>query len=202
MFTRSIVAASILLLACLSPALAAPGTPPVSVDSWHPANWDTVLPPGISAVRTDGRRIVPDQDPTKPDYCPGLADRAVTQAQLDSPAFITDSRNVSAKVKRAIYVRDGVPYPPPRDQPDEVDHDISICLSGAETSDQAKPGFGRNLWCEPRYGPWNAYWKDGLEVKLHTLNKAGKLTIAQVADDIRGYHWVWSYLHFVGPAPA
>lgn len=170
-----------------------PRTARTQAAAWHPANWDTTLPSGVAILNTEGYRIVPDTTIT-----PGLTDPTVTLADLSKPAYIKAARNVPQSEKDRVYALYKVP-PATRAQlavkykmvsAFEVDHDISIENGGAN-------GVA-NLWPEPYFGAWNAHDKDRLENYLHKLCKAGTITLDEDQDEVRGYHWVWSYLHYFG----
>jgi hypothetical protein len=200
-----VIAGSVLVIGCaVSVLTASPNTPVVAptttaqAASWHPANWDTTLPPGVSPIRADGYRIVPDVTKT-----PGDIDPNVTQADLDTPSYIKESRNVTQAQKNWVLTE----YVIPLDdiaalrhklgtEPFEIDHDIPLCLGSTD----ATP----NLWAEPFFGPYNAHDKDRLEVFLHRQVQALKLVqggtwaqnLAEGQNEIRGFHWVWSWDHY------
>ena len=166
------------------------GSCAIVADSWHPESWDSTLPPGVDAVRADGYRIVPDVA-----ISPGVVDSSITGAEVAA-------RSVAERTKESVYAEYHVTAEQRDNErqaihgaPFEIDHDVSLELGGSNA-------IG-NLWVEPYFGPYNAHDKDRLENYLHKQVKTGKLTLAQAQDDIRGYHWPWSYVHYFGlPASA
>jgi hypothetical protein len=190
-----LAAASVLAAIMVLALLPAWGRPAAAAVSWHPKDWDTVLPPGVDAVRSDKFRIVPDQKLT-----PGACNRDTTLKDLATPGFIKKARNVPESEKKKVYAEYSISaalkallrkeY---QSAPFEVDHDISLENGGSNDIS--------NLWPEPYFGAWNAHDKDRLENYLHKISKAGTITLAVAQDDSKGYHWVWSYIHFFGSPP-
>lgn len=160
--------------------------------SWHPADWDSTLPPGVTAVTPDGVRIVPDLH-----FTPGILDSEHDNAWLiANKGHISDARNVSAREKQCAFAEYGIDRDAQKARPWEVDHDISLELGGS--NDVA------NLWPETRDRSikYNAWDKDKLEdhlaalVRQHNRNPDTGISLAEAQDEIRGYHWVWSFRHY------
>jgi hypothetical protein len=115
-----------------------------------------------------------------PALTPGVADPAVTQANIDTticvPGYTARVRNVPASEKHAVFAEYHIdPHGP--GAPFEVDHLISLELGGANA-------IG-NLWPQSYRPPplpappWiNAHGKDRLENALHALVCAHRLPLA------------------------
>ncbi len=165
--------------------------------SWHPADWDTTLPAGVEAVTVtpDGAkvRIVPDLH-----FTPGMLDSEHDNAWLiANKGHICDSRNVSGREKQCAFAAYDIDAAAQKARPWEVDHDISLELGGS--NDIA------NLWPQTRDRSikYNAWDKDKLEdrlaalVRQHNADPEKGISLAEAQDDIRGYHWVWSFRHYI-----
>lgn len=131
-------------------------TPPIVVDVSPP-------PP---ATPGSGPPLSPN-----PDLTPGVADPAVTQANIKSTicvaGYSSGVRNVSQMTKNAVFREYGVD---PKSDHFEVDHLVSLELGGENDI--------RNLWPESYDSqPVNAHTKDALEDHLHALVCAGKVAL-------------------------
>ena len=119
-----------------------------------------------------------------PALSPGVADPAVTQANIHSTicvsGYTATVRNVSTSTKDKVYAEYGITSHAPGSY--EVDHLISLELGGSNDI--------RNLWPEPYTGDDNARDKDVMENRLHDEVCAGTITLAQAQDEI--VHW-WLY---------
>ena len=119
-----------------------------------------------------------------PALSPGVADPAVTQANIHSTicvsGYTATVRNVSTSTKDKVYAEYGITSHAPGSY--EVDHLISLELGGSNDI--------RNLWPEPYTGDDNARDKDVMENRLHDEVCAGTITLAQGQDEI--VHW-WLY---------
>jgi len=70
-----------------------------------------------------------------------------------------------------------------------LDHLIPLCLGGSNTL--------ANLWPEPFFGPWNAYFKDNLELWLHDSVCAGTKSLRDAQAQIAS-NWVEAYKRAFG----
>jgi hypothetical protein len=135
-----------------------------------------------------------------PHLMPGVADPAVTQANIDTTICVSGYtarvRNVSASEKRAVFAEYHVdPHGP--GAPFEVDHLISLELGGANV-------IG-NLWPQSYRPPaapmaaWvNAHGKDRLENALHALVCARRLPLADAQRAI-ATDWQAAFRKYVSP---
>lgn len=127
---------------------------------------DTDPPRAQCQVRHVATGVLPD-----PSCTPGKALPGVTEAEVCTPGWAAQHRDVPASVRRQVLASYGDPA-----KPYEVDHLISLELGG--TNDPA------NLWPEP--GPIPNP-KDAVENRLHRLVCSGRLDLAdaqkQVAAD-------------------
>ncbi len=132
--------------------------------------------PGVAATRTADR---PD-----PAMTPGVADPAVTQADIHQTicvsGYTSRVRSVSQSTKDRVYAEYGITSHPTGAY--EVDHLISLELGGSNDI--------HNLWPEPSTEADNSHDKDVMENRLHAEVCAGQLTLAQGQDEI--VHW-WMY---------
>lgn len=132
--------------------------------------------------------------PDRPDphLTPGVADPAVTQANIDATicvhGYTARVRNVPESVKRAVFAEYGIdPHGP--GAPFEIDHLISLELGGANVVP--------NLWPQSYVTqPWNAHLKDRLENRLHALVCARKLPLAEAQRAIAS-DWEAAYKRYV-----
>jgi hypothetical protein len=119
-----------------------------------------------------------------PALTPGVADPAVTQANIHSTicvsGYTATVRDVSTSTKNKVYAEYGITSHAAGSY--EVDHLISLELGGSNDI--------RNLWPEPYLGVDNAHDKDVIENRLHDEVCSGQLTLAQGQDEI--VHW-WLY---------
>lgn len=105
-------------------------------------------------------------------------------------------RNVPESVKRAVYIRDGVPggnHTGVCDGPEgcEIDHICSLELGC--TNDIS------NLMIQPYFGKCNAHMKDHLENKLHALVCSNVITI-QEAQRVIYDDWKAGYAKYINPS--
>jgi hypothetical protein len=154
---------------------------PLGVVSFSAGHWPAGPPPAIQAARTAPPRPANRPDPQ---LTPGVADAAVTQADIGSticvPGYSRSVRNVPQSEKDQVYAEYGITYHAPGEY--EIDHLISLELGGSNEI--------HNLWPEPYAGADNAHTKDGMENRLHADVCAGQLTLAQAQDEIT--RW-WRY---------
>jgi hypothetical protein len=142
--------------------------------------------PALQAGRTASTTTATTRPPNRPDpqLTPGVADPAVTQANIGSTICVAGYsgrvRNVPQSEKDEVYREYGIAYHAPGQY--EVDHLISLELGGSNHI--------KNLWPEPYAGTDNAHRKDGMENRLHAEVCAGQITLAQGQDEI--VHW-WMY---------
>ncbi len=134
--------------------------------------------PAPTTTTTGSARAANRPDPT---LSPGVADPAVTQANIGSTicvsGYTATVRNVPESEKDRVYAEYGITSHAPGSY--EVDHLISLELGGSNDI--------RNLWPEPYFGPDNAHDKDTMENRLHEQVCSGQLTLAQGQDEI--VHW-------------
>lgn len=130
-----------------------------------------------------------------PGLTPGVADPAVTQANIDLTicihGYTARVRNVPESEKLSVFREYGVD---PRSDHFEVDHLISLELGGANDV--------RNLWPQSyTTQPWNAHLKDHLENRLHALVCAHKVPLVDAQHAI-STDWESAFKKYVnGDAP-
>lgn len=104
-------------------------------------------------------------------------------------------RNVPESVKRAVYIRDGVPGGNHKGISGlyayEVDHRISLELGGSNDAS--------NLMIQSYDGPCNAHLKDRLENKLHALVCSNVIPI-QEAQTVIYDDWEAAYKKYIDPS--
>lgn len=104
-------------------------------------------------------------------------------------------RNVSERLKRDIYRRDGVPGGNHTGicagaEGCELDHRVSLELGGNNSA--------ANLMVQPYTGPCNAHQKDKLENRLHRMICAGVIQPKDAQHQIY-YDWKSAYRKYVDP---
>lgn len=96
-----------------------------------------------------------------PRLTPGVADQRATIALVCGTRWGRDRRHVTAAMRRQVfraYGMTGAKDAACQPKGCEMDHLIPRELGGADDV--------RNLWPEPKSGPWNAKLKDRLENRL------------------------------------
>jgi hypothetical protein len=104
--------------------------------------------------------------------------------------YARTQRNVSEKIKRAVFARYQVDWSTKENY--ECDHLISLELAGDNSVE--------NLWPEPYAGTWNAHVKDQLENRLHTLVCRRQITLEEAQVAISS-DWVAAYQKYISPTP-
>jgi hypothetical protein len=127
-----------------------------------------------------------------PKLTPGVADPAVTQANIDQticvPGYTARVRHVTLATKRKVFAEYGVD--PKVGGPYEDDHLISLELGGSNDI--------RNQWPQSyTTKPWNAHVKDALENRLHALVCAHALPLADAQHAIVT-DWTKVYVRYFG----
>jgi hypothetical protein len=182
MLTRIIPLAFLVLLACSS----------MPVWAGEPSN------------AFDGAvRILPDLSKSPAALDPDVVRPGITVADICPHANTKAIRNVPKSEADAVYAEYGMErfkgicaaLDPATRKPAgcEVDHICSLVLGCSNSV--------KNLWIQPYAGTvWNAHVKDGLEVKLHALVCAGKVTLADAQHEI-STDWITAYKKYIGPTP-
>jgi hypothetical protein len=117
---------------------------------------------------------------------PSVATRADVAA-ICGTRWAQDHRHVSAGMRREVFTAYGLTGPrDPRCLPKgcELDHLISREIGGADDV--------RNLWPEPKAGPWNAHDKDRLENRLYHEVCEGRISLGLAQ---QGEAQDWTALH-------
>lgn len=123
-----------------------------------------------------------------PVHTPGVV-RPMTSAEVCAVRWGTDSRKVTAAMRRQVFAWYGIPQHERRNY--EVDHLIPRSAGGADDV--------RNLWPQA-WVPW-ARLKDRLETRLHKLVcVTGSVSLADAQAVFRG-DWRHGYERYVGPLP-
>lgn len=138
----------------------------VSIDAAQDADTPAPAPAPTHAgppcqVRHTAAGLLPD-----PDCTPGRTLPGVTAAEVCTPGWATDHRNVPASVRRQVLARYGVPTD--RHFEGELDHLISLQLGGTNAAE--------NLWPQAGKIPNE---KDLIEGRLHRLVCSGRLELAE-----------------------
>ncbi len=131
--------------------------------------WAFLIAGTISASAAD--RMLPLPDPY---LTPGVADRHATAKVVCSTKWGKSRRHVTAAMRKKVFAEylltgNSDPYCKPKGC--ELDHLISRELGGADDV--------RNLWPEPKSGPWNAQMKDRLENRLRHEVCYGDMSLGQ-----------------------
>lgn len=128
-----------------------------------------------------------------PHATPGAVDPSVTQANIQQticvPGYARTARppyGIMRGLKADAMRRE---HPGERFSDFEFDHLVSLALGGA-------PLDRRNLWLEPRTGPWGADAKDELEYTLWVDVCHRGLPLA-VAQRVMATDWIGAYKRWV-----
>lgn len=117
---------------------------------------------------------------------PGAVDPKATIEKICTPGYTQTVRNVSQKTKNQVFVNYHINKVIDRY---EIDHLISLELGGSNDI--------KNLWPESyTTTPFNAYKKDALENKLHSLVCSDKMPLHE-AQSLIVNDWVKAYHDFV-----
>ncbi len=128
---------------------AAPRDSKVYIDDYATVCEVAVESGGDAMVRGgDMELIKPD-----PNIVPGSFFKQVTLDDIKAVGYSKRVRDVPESLKRTICERDGVKWAD-HDRY-EIDHKIPLSLGGTNAPS--------NLWCQPRFGEWNALQKDAVE---------------------------------------
>jgi hypothetical protein len=132
------------------------------------------------------RHVGPPEAYPDPALTPGVALKGVTAAVVCTPGYAKKQRNVPAAVKAAVFKRYGLAAADHADY--EVDHYLPLSLGGANDI--------KNLWPQPKAGPWGFPQKDLLESVAHSLVCKGLVLLAEVR---RAFlrDWVAAYRKYV-----
>lgn len=133
---------------------------------------------------------------TPPPSAPGAINPSVTQANIHQTICVSGwsakqrpptsyTEPIKLKLLRGSGYTDQNPHSY------ELDHEISIENGGSPTDP-------KNLWLQSYVGACNAHVKDKLENALHRLVCAGKITLQQDQEALRG-DWTLAYRKYVGP---
>lgn len=135
--------------------------------------------PGPVVQATAARPVwLPD-----PKLSPGDVLSNVTAKGVCAPGYAKRTRDVTEAEKDAVYREYGLD--PHNHRPTEIDHICSLELAGSNDI--------KNLFPQPYDSlPYNAHLKDKLEDRLHAEVCAGKITLQQAQDAIRG-DWTVAY---------
>lgn len=118
---------------------------------------------------------------------PGMIDSNATVFKICRAGYSESVRNVSQSIKHQVFVEYGVD---PMSDRFEIDHLISLELGGSNNI--------QNLWPQSyTTQPLNAYRKDVLENKLHSLVCSGRLSLA-TAQKVIATDWISAYKKYVG----
>lgn len=118
---------------------------------------------------------------------PGMIDTAATVKKVCTPGYSSTVRNVPLSVKHQVFVEYQID---PMSDQFEVDHLISLELGGSNDI--------KNLWPQSyTTKPLNAYRKDVLENKLHSLVCSGHLPLT-TAQKMIASDWISAYKKYVG----
>ena len=170
--------------------------------SWH-HTWHRSTQPSAAATNTGGNAetAAPAGALPNPSLTPGAIDPRVTQANIDQticrPGGYTRSvrppESYTERLKRAQIRQYG--YADRRMGDYEEDHLVELAVGGA-------PSDPRNLWPQPHQaaGGWGSYAKDRLELRLHDLVCARRVSLA-AAQSALATNWIAAYKRYVGPAP-
>ena len=122
-----------------------------------------------------------------PTLTPGIVDPSATIEKICTPGYSASVRNVSAFTKKLVYKLYKID---PKSSDFEIDHLISLELGGSNSV--------QNLWPQSYNTlPLNAYKKDRLENKLHSLVCNGNLDL-DTAQKTIATDWVSAYKKYVG----
>lgn len=102
-----------------------------------------------------------------------------------------DQQAVDESVRRAVFARYHVHN---RRGKYEVDHLVALEEGGSNSL--------LNLWPQPKHAVWNAYAKDHLENRLHSLvcRRDNPMPLA-VAQSALANDWIAAYKQYIGPSP-
>ena len=129
-----------------------------------------------------------------PQLTPGVADRAVTLAQIDKPGFAASRRRVGVGLRVSVFRAYGRA---PNGRVYELDHLVALCLGGTNDA--------RNLWPQR----WHlivggrdvgARTKDRLELYYLRRVRARRLSIRDAQDGM-SRDWIASYRAHLGEPP-
>jgi hypothetical protein len=140
----------------------------------------------LSEIEPDVDRNSPIEPNTQ--LTPG-ATLPVTVSDLCVRGYTRTVRSVPTSRRRAVFAEYGLinfrgGY--------ELDHLIALELGGSNSI--------QNLWPETKHATWNAYVKDHLENRLHTMVCSGQLPLAQAQHEI-ATDWIAAYKKYIGPEP-
>lgn len=117
---------------------------------------------------------------------PGVVDPNATIEKICTPGYTDTVRNVPEKIKQQVFKNYGID---PKSDKFEVDHLISLELGGSNDI--------KNLWPESyTTTPFNAYKKDVLENKLHSMVCADTIPLEK-AQELIVQDWVKAYHDYV-----
>lgn len=119
-----------------------------------------------------------------PVLTPGATFMLITKEDVCTPGYTKLVRDVDSKKKKEVFKRYGIPQVP---WAYEVDHLVSLELGGSNEL--------TNLWPEAYDSPSGARQKDVVENYLHRQVCAGKITLKQAQELIKG-DWYKIYLEF------
>ncbi len=128
-----------------------------------------------------------------PHATPGAVDTHVTQANIQQsicvPGYARSARPPYATMRRLKADAMRREHPGERFSDFEFDHLVSLALGGA-------PLDRRNLWLEPRTGPWGTAAKDELEYALwvDVCHRGLPLAVARRA---MATDWIGAYKRWV-----
>lgn len=159
--------------------------PPAIVTTHSPASTITVaqIPdaPGVPISTAAAAPPAPGTQTQNTDLTPGLADPAVTQADIETTICVTGYtatvRAVTASTKAKVYSEYGITTPTSGAY--EIDHLIPLELGGSND-------IG-NLWPETAIGADDSHAKDTWENALHGEVCAGTMTLSVAQDEM--VHW-------------
>lgn len=118
---------------------------------------------------------------------PGDVDPKATKAKVCTVGYTSTVRDVPESKKKEVFAEYKIDRKSSRF---EVDHLISLELGGSNDI--------KNLWPQSyTTQPWNAYKKDRLENKLHSLVCSGNLELVEAQRAI-ATDWIRAYSVYVG----
>lgn len=141
-------------------------------------NKSLVLPSRTKTANCASNGALPDHSCT-----PGAVFSAVTLEQICAAGYSANVRNVSQKLRKAVFAEYGVPYPQPRGA-FEVDHLIPLALGGSN-------GIA-NLFLEPAEPAPGFREKDLVENYLHSEVCSGRVAL-NVAQEQIASDWLAIY---------
>lgn len=157
------------------------------------AGWIWLCLAGVSTVLAQTGSALPD-----PRITPGAVDPSVTPQNLHATvcvkgytATVRPDKRITNRLKREQIQQ--YRYSDTNPQHYEQDHLIPLSIGG-------NPSDPRNMWPQPRTGPWSAEQKNDLEFVVYKMVCHGDIDLAQAQEKI-AHDWTAAYQAWVPKYP-